>query len=635
MIRMKFLFIGVVVCMNAFGADIKYPVSAIPESLKKDVNSVVREDDVTFKIVSQRSAVETGHWVVTILNSGGSELAEWAMSYDKLRKVTALRAAVYDKDGRLLKRVKSGEFKDESAFDGMYSDNRSKSVDLRLNTYPYTVEIEYELEYKFLFYIPSMTFIPDEKVSVQRARYALEYPDGLQPRYRVQNVKQSPVESKTPGGLNQISWTLTDLAPVSIEAMGPRFSQQVPRILAGPSRFEFDGYVGSMDTWQGFGKWIGLLNRDRKNLPEATKLKVRELVAKQNSREDKIRALYSYMQSRTRYVSIQLGIGGFQPFEAAVVDQNGYGDCKALSNYMVALLDAADIKSHYVLINAGRNAPALVEDFPSSQFNHAVVAVPNGADTVWLECTSQVNPFGFAGNFTGNRKALLITDEGAQIVRTTSYKERENAQTTRATVNIQESGNATATVSTRYQGLQYENGGLSSALGNNYDEQKKWILKNTEIPTFDVKSFNMRDNKERIPFADVNLNLVLNRYASVSGKRLFMTPNLMNRWTYIPERTEARKSPIVMNMAYTDIDTIEFELPESLYPEFLPEPMIHRSRFGEYEASVKLDAGKLVYRRRIVIYKGEYPASTYPELVDFMKNLSRSDNMKMVFLNKT
>lgn len=635
MIKLKSLLIAITIGANVFGADIKYPVSAIPEALKKDVNAVVREDDVTFKIITQRSAIETGHWAVTILNSGGNDLAEWAMSYDKLRKVTNLRGAVYDKDGRLIKKIKSSEFKDESAFDGMYSDNRSKSVDLKQNTYPYTVEIEYELEYKFLFYIPSMTFIPDEKVSVQKARFALEYPDGLQPRYRVQNIKQPHVQTKTPGGLNQISWTLTDLPPVTIEALGPRFYQQVPRILAGPSRFEFDGYVGSMDTWQGFGKWIGLLNRDRMNLPEATKSKVREIAAKHSNREDKIRSLYTYMQSKTRYVSIQLGIGGFQPFDAMVVDQNGYGDCKALSNYMVALLDAAGIKSHYVLINAGRNAPTLVEDFPSSQFNHAVVAVPNDADTLWLECTSQISPFGFAGNFTGNRKALLITDDGAQIVRTTAYKERENVQITRAAVTIQENGNATATVTTRYQGLQYENGGLNFFLGNNYDEQKKWILKNTEIPTFDVKSFSMRDNKERLPFADVDLNLVLNRYASVSGKRLFMTPNLLNRWTYIPERMETRKSPIVMNMAYTDIDTIEFDLPESLYPEFLPEPMIHKSRFGEYEASVKLDAGKLLYRRRIVIYKGEYPANTYPELVDFMKNLSRSDNMKMVFLNKT
>jgi len=67
-------------------------------------------------------------------------------------------------------------------------------------------------------------------------------------------------------------------------------------------------------------------------LPETTKQKVTELTKNAKSREEKARLLYEYVQNKTRYISIQLGIGGFQPFEARVVDETGYGDCKALSN---------------------------------------------------------------------------------------------------------------------------------------------------------------------------------------------------------------------------------------------------------------------------------------------------------------
>jgi hypothetical protein len=65
---------------------------------------------------------------------------------------------------------------------------------------------------------------------------------------------------------------------------------------------------------------------------------------------EKVRTLYNYMQQRTRYVSIQVGIGGWQPFLASVVDEKGYGDCKALAHYMKSILDAVGIRSVYTLV---------------------------------------------------------------------------------------------------------------------------------------------------------------------------------------------------------------------------------------------------------------------------------------------
>ena len=127
----------------------------------------------------------------------------------------------------------------------------------------------------------------------------------------------------------------------------------------------------------------------------------------------------------------------------------------------------------------------------------------------------------------------------------------------------------------------------------------------------------------------------LNRLATVSGKRMFLTPNLMNRSTYIPEKVEDRKTKVVRKLAYIDLDTISYTVPEEIYPEYLPEPVKIKSRFGEYEASYKLDQGKLVYIRRVKMNKGEFPADSYGELIDFYKSLNKADNAKIVFLTKT
>jgi transglutaminase-like putative cysteine protease len=635
MVRQLVAFFFCGLFSSVFGGDPKYPVSAIPEELKKDVNVVVREDQMTFKIHSKSKATLTVLMVATILNANGKDYAEETITYDKLSKITAFRGSAYDAQGNLVKKLKSNEIYDQSSFDGLYSDNRFKTADISQNTYPYTIEFEYEIEYKYLFWIPGSIIVPGEKISVQHATYSLIYPNGLEPRYKTLNVAAPPVEELTTDGFKKLSWNFENIKPIKFEPLGPSRELLVPRIMAAPSRFEYDGYVGAMDTWEEFGKWISSLNEGRNDLPESAKLKARQLTANLKTTEEKAKALYQYLQNKTRYVSIQLGIGGFQPFEASVVDNTGYGDCKALSNYMISMLDAVGIKSHYVLIAAGENAVPLKVDFSSSQFNHAIVAVPNGADTIWLECTSQTNPFGYMGTFTGDRKALLITHDGAKIANTIYYTAQQNNQFRTAEVFVQTTGDASAKVKTTYAGLQYENGNLNFCLNNQYDDQKKWLQKNTAIPSFDITKFSMLDRKDKIPSAIVTVDLTLRRFATVSGKRIFLTPNLMNRSTYIPEKVESRKTNVVRRMAYTDIDTIRYHLPEGIYPEYLPLPVKLKSLFGEYEASFTLDQDNLIYIRKLIMKKGEFPPQSYNELIEFYRNLSKADNTKMVFLNKT
>ena len=109
----------------------------------------------------------------------------------------------------------------------------------------------------------------------------------------------------------------------------------------------------------------------------------------------------------------------------------------------------------------------------------------------------------------------------------------------------------------------------------------------------------------------------------------------MNRFTFIPEKVENRRTVVVRRSTYTHLDTIRYHVPEELYPEFLPDPIKLKSRFGEYAASFKLDQGQVLYIRKVIMKKGEFPADSYNELIDFFKSINKADNLKLVFLNKT
>ena len=624
-----------IISIQVFCQTKKFSVSDIPPELTINADVVVRLKDEAFEIIATDKARYTSHEVYSIFNVKGKAFSQKIIPYSKLQKVIEFKGIVYDAQGNQIRKLKSSEIYDQSAISGfsLYEDNRLKAAELGQGTYPYTVEFEYELEYRFLFNIPSFYLFDQEKVAVESASYTLSAPENLAPRYKLLNTDQKPTIVKGPDK-SLWQWQFKNQRALMNEPLGPGIHDYVPSILAGPSKFEFEKYEGAMDSWKSFGQWINTLNSGRDILPESTRLKIVQMT-NGLSREEKTRLIYNYMQGKTRYVSIQIGIGGFQPFEAKVVDETGYGDCKALSFYTVSLLEAAGVNANYVLIRAGHNADKLVKEFPSTQFNHAVVAVPNGPDTLWLECTSQTNPFGYMGTFTGDRAALMITAEGAEIVNTPSYQIEQNVQSRTAHIYLKENGDAGAKVKTTYAGLQYENNGLQFVLNDQFDGQRKWIQKTTLIPSFDLGKFSINDRKGKIPSAIVELEFLLPRFASVNGKRLFLMPNLMNRSSFIPAAVENRKTKVVCDKGFVDLDTIVYHLPEGIYPEYFPEPSFISSIFGDYENSLKMDDGKLVYIRRLRINKGDFSPDTYNQLIEFYRKVSKSDNLRIAFLNKT
>lgn len=629
-------FLPLSIAFVALGGDEKYPVSEIPEALRKDADAVVRKEEVVFTILSKGRANLRTIEAITILSAAGKRKATQFLYYDKLEKIVSFKATLYDAMGKEVKRLKSQDIKDESAVDGstLYSDQRVKIATLTHTEYPYTVEFEYEIDYRYLYSMPGCV-LGVERISAQRVSYQLVYPKELVPRYKLQNIDASPKKETLKDGKERLTWEFSDIVPLKDEPHAPYDRERVSMIMAAPRQFEYDGFEGDMSTWESYGAWNSKLMVGRDELPEGVKSKVGELTRSMKTTEEKARVLYEFLQNKTRYISIQEGIGGLQPFPASVVDATSYGDCKALSNYMVALLKEAGIKGYYTKIRAGEDEPDLILDFPSHQTNHIIVAVPNGSDTLWMECTNQKSPFGFLGRFTGSRHAIMLTDQGGRIIKTPSLPIEQNTQFRTAQVTVDAQGNASAKVGTSYHGEQVDNDGLYERATGSTEDQKKWLQDNTEIPNFSVTGFSFTADRKKVPSVTVKADFTLNRFASASGKRLFLMPNLMNRMTHIPDKVDDRKSDVVIYSNFLDADTVIVTFPEAFHPEFIPPQMKFASRFGEYEAAMVFTEGRVVYTRRIKMWKGRYPKETYNELIEFYKNINKSDNFRLVLVNKS
>ncbi|AFD08347.1 DUF3857 domain-containing transglutaminase family protein [Solitalea canadensis] len=610
----------------------KYPTKDISAELRKDADAVVRFDDAVFTIVNKGSGKFTNHFMVTILNSNGEHWSEQVLSYDKLRPIKAFKGTVYDSTGNVVRKLKSSEIKDYKATQdiSLYDDNRVKVATLTHHTFPYTVEFEYEYEYVGLVSYPGWSGLSGYKTSVENSSYTVVFPQDMNIRYKEFNLAV-PVKKEIINGKNNYTWSASNLKSIKREPYSVPIFEQGPGILCVPIDFSYEGYDGKMDSWQSFGDWIYKINKDRDKLPDNVKAKVHELTDAAKDPIEKAQILYDYLQKNTRYISVQLGIGGLQTFDANYVATRGYGDCKALSNYMKSLLQEAGVTAHAALIYGGYEPSTIYQDFVNNPFNHVVLAIPTEKETVWLECTSQYNSFNYMGEFTGNRQALLFTPEGGKLVKTPEYNAADNSLIRSAKVKFDLSGTVAATVDAKYKCTRQDD--LSDWTNMvSQGRVEKHLYETINIPSLRIKSFNYKAEKGSKPVINEHLELEFSNYINISGKRIFIQPNLLNRMTSGPEKIEKRRSDMLFHFGSTDEDKIVYEIPAGYTLESKPNDVVLKTAFGEFSSSVKLENNELIYTRKFVRNAGRFSAEKYNELFEFLTAISKADKSKVVLV---
>lgn len=620
----------------SYGKDLKYPVFTIPDSLKEGADAVVRLDETVFEVHSIGEGTTTYKYAVTILNSKASHYARFVRRYSEgLNDISNISGKAYNALGVEVASLKRSDISDVSDFDGYagFSSSRLKKADLSQNTYPYTVEFSYETKDNDLLFYPRWYAQGYENESVELATFKVLMPKGMELLYKEMNLSHK-VEQTSDRERDIYFWKLEGIKPIKDEPYS-LYMPRLPHVLLGASAFSFGGEEGSLKTWKEMGQWQNRLNAGRDEVPEEVWAEVEALTAGISSEREKARKVYEYMQQRTRYVSIQLGVGGWQTFPASYVAENGYGDCKALSNYTGAILRKLGLTAHYTLIKAGNKVTPIYSDFPSSQFNHVILCVPlqDEQDTVWLECTSQTNPFGYLGDFTSDRDALVITENGGELIHTPVYDKEDNLQVRKITGSISKEGVADISVKATYKAMQqdYKHGYLNAS----ESEQKEWLYEHFDIPSFDINSYSLNWEKKEIPAFHIEAEMTIRKLGSANGKRLFIKPNIMTAWKHIPKAVEDRATDVVIDMAFTDRDTVELQLPENFHPEYIPKAQSIESEFGSYTSEVKIEEGKLLYIREMKHNKGQFPASSYQSLIDFYKAIVKADKQKVVLVDKT
>ncbi|MEM9261698.1 MAG: DUF3857 domain-containing protein, partial [Bacteroidota bacterium] len=298
------------------------------------------ETERKLDILSRSEARYTETKRITILNEE-SRANQFAVSYNPDNKIERIDADIYDLAGNKIRRVRKSEIRDVAAVSGstLYQDYRVQHIELNHSQYPYVVEFSYTQKLKGILFaaLPTWYFQPSNTSAVLRSSFEVTVREGLDINHRVYNIDLAPVVT-TSDNSKTYRWEVEDIPAFSYEPYGIPSHRQLPLLRLSPQVFRIDKYNGSMESWADYGAFLYQLHQGRGELPAALVTTIESLTADAGSDTEKVAILYRYLQENKRYVSVQLGIGGWQPFSASYVEERGYGDCKALSNYMMSML---------------------------------------------------------------------------------------------------------------------------------------------------------------------------------------------------------------------------------------------------------------------------------------------------------
>jgi len=619
-----------------FAQDFNFKSTELNETLTDNATSCIRLSSTKIRVESQDKLIVKHRHVITVLNKYGNADVDAFLHYDDNIAVKKLEAIVYDKGGKEIKKIKKNDFKDVSAVDGgtLYSDSRVYYLEYTPLDYPYTVEFSYELKNSSTAFVRPWRPIRNYKQSVEKSEF--EIIDNTQAQIRVNKKNLDFIKGIiVDESINRIYCKAQNIPALKREDYSPSLSTFSPKVQFALSQFTLEGVKGEATTWQDMGKWQYnelLLGRDE--VDDDTKQEILQLTAGVEHPLEKAKLVYKFVQDRTRYISVQVGIGGWQPIKASEVDEVKYGDCKGLTNYTKALLKVAGVESNYVVVYAGGEKEDIDKDFASMQGNHVILQVPLEEEKVWLECTSQDIPFGFLGSFTDDRDVLVINEEGGKIERTVKYVNDDNYQkiTSRVKLNKDQqiSGNTTITST----GSQYYGKYHMETMPKN-EILKLYKSYYGQLQNLKFTDIDFENDKNTVEFQE-NFSFTADNFTSKFGNRFMFSPNIFNQSIGVPDKYNDRKSPFVITRGFFDEDEIIYELPTVFKVESSSKPIKIESKFGTYVSSLKVsETGDLIYKRSFRLNSGAYEKEDYENFREFMKNVNKADGSKVILLQKT
>jgi len=598
-------------------------------SAKADsIDAVVEKSHTKLEVFSEKKISNTVDRRIQVISQKGDEYARLSFYEDDFREMREYSVRVFNAAGELTKTYTLGDFEEQMYLENLYSYNdlRAFYLDASSSAHPYTIEYSYTVERDHIFDFSWSASVSEHTLTLDRA-FTFSHPEGMDVNMYFDSSEVIHSQRREEDMVVHTFRADSARAAIYEPYSPPADKGRVEMVF---KNFNYNGYEGSFRSWSTFGNWMNDLWEDRDRLSKNAFEAVYPNGFDHLSPEDRARAAYDYIQNNMRYVAITYGMGGLQTMEANDTYKKGYGDCKALTNFMHSVLAYANVPTFPALVSAGSGHITIHPDRPTNSFNHVILCIPIDGDTLWAECTSNRLPFNYLSDFTDDRYVMLMTPEGGKLTRTPRYTESENVQERFIRIDVSGNGSAAVEFEGTYLNLAIDNSPfyMKEVAGLDDEEVMQYA---SLMKSFDVGHLQVEVYPGEQPVMKVDANVQDRVFAKRMGSKMLIKPFLLR--DHFPEfSADERRNPIFFERGFTYIDTVEITLPEGVTLTSVFKDMALDSDYGHFkiEGSLNAEENVLSVSRMLVYPAGEYPKEDYAEIKEFFDAVSKASTERLV-----
>jgi transglutaminase-like putative cysteine protease len=609
--------------------DTIYRLAISPDADPND-DAVLLLDDATVRYEMDGTGVENYRQVIQILKQQAVEgYAEHEFSYSPAhQRLTVNWIRVVRPDGTLVSEA-STEVQDAdipaSLTDPAYGDTKVRRYSLSGVAPGTIVDWSYSLE-ELKPFLPG-DFFQSRRVQTgrltRRFRLTVDLPTAMRPHVVERNLtfRHRETESRR---RRTFFWATDDAPPVQ------------------PEEFMADsnGVIGTIGVsgtvqWEDIGRWYSKLSEERYALNHSSRDRIRSLVRSAPTADDSLRALHRYVAQDIRYVSIGLGLGGYQPRMPSEVLTSGYGDCKDKATLFIAAARALGFRAYPVLLSAGREVE---QGLPSiQQFNHAIAVVERPEGRVFLDLTADLVPYGELPESDQGQFGLVVYPDGtSEQVTLPQAASGDNLNQTLISGVLTPDGYVTASYEER--GLGSRQLGIRSLFVSPLDSAGRAdfarSIATKLFPGAGADSLEIFDGRDLLAAPKVAVKIVHGSAARPSGAAGTMILTLpfpsmrgMADAATMLESRQPRRFPIdaakVIGPVTTETE-LRLALPSGWAVQ-LPPSIEAVGKWGSYAARYRQDGDTLLVSRRLEGSRGVYPPDSITDLADWLRSIGQDD----------